>query len=100
MHVETPSCDITDKMALRRSFWPPDEGRLFDDQAMFDRLMLTGQYIPIPELEILVLFDYFCDPSLSLWKASPSSVSRPVTDLNKRDRAAGHHAPASLASTV
>lgn len=77
MHVETPSCDITDKMALRRSFWAADERRLFDDQAMFEGLMLTGQYTHIPELEILVLFGYFCDPSLSLWKASPSSVSRP-----------------------
>ena len=71
-----PLATLPTRWHCRRFFWAADEGRLFDGQAMFDRLTLAAQYIPIPELEILVLFDYLCDPSLSLWKASPSSASR------------------------
>jgi len=46
-----------------------DDGRLFEDQARFQRVMLEGKIIPLPEHEILALMDYACDPALQV--ASP-----------------------------
>ncbi|KAL4865154.1 hypothetical protein BDV12DRAFT_211223 [Aspergillus spectabilis] len=49
-------------------------GLVSQSEGLVDRLLATNVYFPLPEPEILALFEYFCDPQLAL-SDTPAQVA-------------------------
>lgn len=72
-------------------------GLLSQSKDLVDRLVARNLYSPIPESEILALFDYFCNPSLDLAELPAQVVTgivRPsLNDSKAADFPAAFHQP-------
>lgn len=51
-----------------------DDGRLAEDQSLFQRFLMEGKYVPLSEAEVLAQVDAACDPSRSLAGIRESQV--------------------------
>ena len=57
-----------------------EDGMIATNQQVLDRLVATGQYIPVSMQQLLGLLDYYCDPSLP---SIPLTTSNPIIGLRK-----------------